>query len=90
MFTVSCQTARQPQIVLLRARRHRDASRSMSHFQKSLMSARETLDAVAVLEKPLVAAADAVLQALTSGHKLLICGNGGSSSDAAHIAAEFV
>jgi D-sedoheptulose 7-phosphate isomerase len=62
----------------------------MTHFQKSLTSARETFDAMAGLEKPLVTASDAVLQALTSGHKLLLCGNGGSSSDAAHIAAEFV
>lgn len=62
----------------------------MTHFQKSLTAARETLDALTGLEKPLVAASDAVLAALTSGHKLLLCGNGGSSSDAAHIAAEFV
>lgn len=29
-------------------------------------------------------------KALESGHKILICGNGGSAADAQHIAAEFV
>ena len=75
---------------MLSQRRDRDASFSMTHFQKSLTAARETLDALIGLEKPLVAASDAVLAALTSGRKLLLCGNGGSSADAAHIAAEFV
>jgi D-sedoheptulose 7-phosphate isomerase len=62
----------------------------MSHFRESLAAARETFDALGPLEKPLGKAAAAVLDALTSGHKLMLCGNGGSSSDAAHIAAEFV
>ncbi|MBU9889274.1 MAG: D-sedoheptulose 7-phosphate isomerase [Candidatus Omnitrophica bacterium] len=31
-----------------------------------------------------------IIGALRAGHKLLICGNGGSASDAQHIAAEFV
>ena len=30
------------------------------------------------------------VKALQSGHKILICGNGGSAADAQHIAAEFV
>lgn len=62
----------------------------MSHFRESLAAARETFDALGPLEKPLGRAAAAVLDALTSGRKLMLCGNGGSSSDAAHIAAEFV
>ena len=33
-------------------------------------------------------AADILISALKSGHKLLICGNGGSAADAQHIAAE--
>lgn len=36
------------------------------------------------------AAADLVITALASGHKLLLFGNGGSAADAQHIAAEFV
>ncbi len=53
-------------------------------------------DAVAVLQsldalaEPLQKAADAICQCLTSQGKLLCCGNGGSASDAAHFAGEFV
>lgn len=67
-----------------------DAAGAMSHYRKSLDAARETLDAIVPQEASLGRLAEAVLEALKSGHKLLICGNGGSSSDAAHIAAEFV
>ncbi|MFA5159147.1 MAG: SIS domain-containing protein [Candidatus Omnitrophota bacterium] len=31
-----------------------------------------------------------IIQALKTGHKLLLCGNGGSASDSQHIAAEFI
>ena len=31
-----------------------------------------------------------VLKAFKNGHKLLLCGNGGSAADAQHIAAEFI
>ena len=61
-----------------------------SHYQRSLASARATFDALGSLEEPLERAAKAAIDALVSEHKLLLCGNGGSSSDAAHIAAEFV
>ena len=37
-----------------------------------------------------VAAAHLAADAMKSGHKLLICGNGGSAADAQHLAAEFV
>jgi len=62
----------------------------VSHFRQSLTAARETFDALTVLEEPLTRAAATALAALEAGHKLMLCGNGGSSSDAAHIAAEFV
>jgi len=62
----------------------------MSHFTDALSAARETFDSLGPLEAPVQRAADAALAALTSGRKLLLCGNGGSASDAAHIAAEFV
>jgi len=39
---------------------------------------------------PILNAARVMTEALASGHKLLICGNGGSAADAQHIAAEFV
>jgi len=35
-------------------------------------------------------ACDTILQCLSSGHKLLVCGNGGSAADASHFATEFV
>lgn len=38
----------------------------------------------------LVAAAAAVSESIRTGHKLLICGNGGSAADSQHLAAEFV
>ena len=37
-----------------------------------------------------VAAAHLTSDAMKSGHKLLICGNGGSAADAQHLVAEFV
>lgn len=38
----------------------------------------------------LVSITDAIIKALKSGNKLLLCGNGGSAADAQHIAAEFI
>src|SRR4051794_11607874 len=40
--------------------------------------------------QPVLAAADAIVAALGGGGKLLLFGNGGSASDAQHVAAEFV
>ncbi len=42
------------------------------------------------LNKPIAAAIQAVLACVTSGGKVLACGNGGSAADAQHFAAEFV
>ncbi len=41
-------------------------------------------------EIPLSGAVDALVVAFAAGQKLLICGNGGSAADAAHLATEFV
>jgi phosphoheptose isomerase len=46
--------------------------------------------ALSALEKPLNRAVKLVVSCLTSGHKLLVCGNGGSASDATHVATEFL
>jgi D-sedoheptulose 7-phosphate isomerase len=46
--------------------------------------------AAQVLSKPIAAAISAVLASVTSGGKVLACGNGGSAADAQHFAAEFV
>ena len=43
-----------------------------------------------VLSKPIVAAIQAILASVTSGGKVLACGNGGSAADAQHFAAEFI
>ena len=43
-----------------------------------------------VLSKPIAAAVQAILASVTSGGKVLACGNGGSAADAQHFAAEFV
>ena len=42
------------------------------------------------LSKPIAAAVQAVLACVTSGGKVLACGNGGSAADAQHFAAKFV
>ncbi len=42
------------------------------------------------LTKPITAAVQAILASVTSGGKVLACGNGGSAADAQHFSAEFV
>jgi D-sedoheptulose 7-phosphate isomerase len=42
------------------------------------------------LSKPVAQAVQAVLACVTSGGKVLACGNGGSAADAQHFSAEFV
>lgn len=44
----------------------------------------------AALQATLIAAAEAAAQALKSGRKLMVAGNGGSAADAQHLVAEFV
>jgi D-sedoheptulose 7-phosphate isomerase len=44
--------------------------------------------AAQVLSKPIAAAVQAMLSCVTSGNKVLACGNGGSAADAQHFAAE--
>ncbi len=46
--------------------------------------------AAEVLSKPIVDAVSAIVGCITSGGKVLTCGNGGSAADAQHFAAEFV
>ncbi len=46
--------------------------------------------AAEVLSKPIADAVAVVMDCLTSGGKVLACGNGGSASDAQHFAAEFI
>ena len=62
----------------------------MAHLQKAIDEAVATFRGLTALEEPLARAANMMLACLTSGHKLLICGNGGSASDATHLATEFL
>lgn len=62
----------------------------MNLLQHTIDDSVTTLRGLSVFEVPLQHAADLVLRCLTSGHKLLICGNGGSASDATHMATEFL
>lgn len=62
----------------------------MSLLQRTIRDAVSTAQSLSALEQPLERAAQMVLNCLTSGHKLLVCGNGGSASDATHLATEFL
>jgi phosphoheptose isomerase len=62
----------------------------MSPLQRNIEDSIATTRALAPLEAPLGQAATLVSKCLTSGHKLLLCGNGGSASDATHLATEFL
>ncbi len=46
--------------------------------------------AAEMLSRPIAEAVQALVGCITSGGKVLACGNGGSASDAQHFAAEFV
>jgi len=62
----------------------------MSLLQSTIDDSVATLRGLTALEAPLNRAAEMVSQCLQSGHKLLLCGNGGSASDATHLATEFL
>ena len=46
--------------------------------------------AAELLSRPIAEAVQALMGCITAGGKVLVCGNGGSASDAQHFAAEFV
>jgi D-sedoheptulose 7-phosphate isomerase len=62
----------------------------MTLLEQAIEECVATTRALSVFEEPLNRAAQLVLDCLTSGHKLLVCGNGGSASDATHLATEFL
>lgn len=57
------------------------------HIESSIETKRKLLEGGV---QPLLRAAEAMRNALAAGNKILVCGNGGSASDAQHIAAELV
>ena len=62
----------------------------MSHLERAIEESVASLHRLSALEAPLGRAAALVVRSLTAGHKLLVCGNGGSASDATHLATEFL
>jgi len=62
----------------------------MTLLQRAIEESVVVTRALSALEQPLKRAVKLVLQCLSSGHKLLVCGNGGSASDATHLATEFL
>jgi phosphoheptose isomerase len=62
----------------------------MTLLQRAIEDSIANISGLTGFETPLNQAARMVLRCLASGHKLLICGNGGSASDATHLATEFL
>jgi phosphoheptose isomerase len=66
---------------------------SVSERSKILHGAIEagvaTTRSLSALEEPLQRAASIIEECLVTGHKLLVCGNGGSAADAADFSTEF-
>src|SRR6266550_8942653 len=64
--------------------------RSPSEILKSALgAAQKTLESIVDLESQIAKAADLIVDCLTSGKKVLACGNGGSAADAADFCTEF-
>lgn len=61
-----------------------------SLINRNIVEAMEMLQQLKPLGPQIEAAAEAISSALTSGGKLLTCGNGGSAADASHMTTEFV
>jgi len=62
----------------------------MTRLERAIEGSITSLRGLTVFEESLNRAASMVLGCLTAGHKLLVCGNGGSASDATHFATEFL
>ncbi len=64
---------------------------SIESIQQQFLDSAETKRQAAVVLAPQIdAAVERLVGALTSGNKILACGNGGSAADAQHFAAELV
>jgi D-sedoheptulose 7-phosphate isomerase len=61
--------------------------RLRQHIEGSIETKRKLLESGA---DSILEAARVMTQSLAGGHKIMLCGNGGSAADAQHIAAEFV
>jgi len=63
---------------------------SSSILNKAINDSIETLQSLKKLQAEVARSADLIVDCLTNGNKLLVCGNGGSASDAAHFTTELV
>jgi phosphoheptose isomerase len=63
---------------------------SSSILDKAVNGSIETLQSLKKLQAEVARSADLIVDCLTKGNKLLVCGNGGSASDAAHFTTELV
>src|SRR5436305_12701632 len=64
-------------------------SASKDVFKRAVAAAHDTLTELEALEPAVHSAADLIVECLTTGHKLLVYGNGGSAADAADFCTEF-
>lgn len=62
-------------------------TRIHNHFQTSIETKQRALE---VLAQPIEQAAQAMLECLKSGGKIMSCGNGGSAGDAQHFSSELI
>jgi D-sedoheptulose 7-phosphate isomerase len=63
----------------------------MSVLESELKSHVDTIQATVVqCAETIVRLTEAFIQCFRAGHKVLLCGNGGSAADAQHVAGEFV
>ncbi|HXA08539.1 MAG TPA: SIS domain-containing protein [Chthoniobacterales bacterium] len=60
-----------------------------NHLREAIRAACSTFESLQDLAQPIARAADAMVDCLCGGRKLLVCGNGGSAADGADFSAEF-
>ncbi|MFN2531829.1 MAG: SIS domain-containing protein [Pyrinomonadaceae bacterium] len=66
------------------------AALKFSLLKKASESAQVKINFFAENQDRIVEASSTLAQAFHSGHKLMVCGNGGSATDAQHVAVEFM
>jgi phosphoheptose isomerase len=59
------------------------------HLEESIRTACATFESLQALVQPVQQAVEALVNCLSAGRKLLVCGNGGSAADGADFSAEF-
>ena len=71
------------------------STQNQSKIEKKISASfRESVDAkqatLKTEKQKIIQAADLMFKAISSGNKIMSCGNGGSAADAQHLAAEFI